>query len=263
MKRISLYSVLFFLTLSPCAATSRADDPVIKKAERKFARSFVNQDLSGKPFIKQNLDNSDFENANLTETDFDGSSLKNCNFRGATMKKTNFKRTDLTGSDFQEGTFDFPSFYMAVLNKVNFEELDLSTLQLNEIKMRGANLRNVKGVQNIYKSDFFEADLRGADFSKAVDFDPASFRKARYDQFTRWHEGFDPKARGAVYEETKDEPAKPKDKPKTDDAAMEADFAKLDGNSDGILSGKEMASCKDRDANKDGEVTLAEFLSRK
>ncbi len=37
----------------------------------------------------------------------------------------------------------------------------------------------------------------------------------KYDQFTRWHEGFDPKARGAVYEETKDELAKPKEKPKS------------------------------------------------
>ena len=69
--------------------------------------------------------------------------------------------------------------------------------------------------------------------------------------------------RGAVYEETKDEPAKPKEMPKSDQAEMEAAFAKLDGNNDGMLSGKETATCKDCDTNKDGEVTLAEFLARK
>ena len=264
MKRLSLICVLLSSTVfSYPVSTMRADEPAVKKVERKYSKSFADEDLSKKSFANQNLDNSNFENADLSDTNFDGASLKNCNFRGATMKNTRFTKADLTGSDFQEGTLQYASFYMSVLNKVNFEGLDLSTIQLNEMKLRGANLRNVKGVWFIYNADFFEADLRGANFSKAIDFNPATFRKARYDQFTRWHEGFDPKARGAVYEETKDEPVKPKETPKTDEAAMEAAFTKLDGNNDGVLSGKEMATCKDRDANNDGEVTLAEYLSRK
>ncbi len=50
-------------------------------------------------------------------------------------------------------------------------------------------------------------------------------------------------------------------KPANDSAAMEEEFTSLDANDDGILSGKEMASCKARDANSDGEVTLAEYLA--
>ena len=264
MKRMSLICML--LSSTACcylASTSHADEPAVKKVERKYAKSFADEDLSKKSFVNQNLDNCNFENAELSDANFEGASLKNCNFRGANMKNTRFTKADLTGSDFQEATLQYTGFFMAVLNKVNFEGLDLSTIQLNELKMRGASFRNVKGVWNIYGGDFFEADLRGANFSKASDFNPATFRKARYDQFTRWHEGCDPKARGAVYEETKDEPVKPKENPKKDLAAMEAAFAKLDGNSDGVLSGKEMATCKDRDTNNDSEVTLAEFLSRK
>ena len=267
MKRLSLALSLALLSataFSMMTVSAIADDPAVKKTDRKYAKSFVGEDLTRKTFSKQNLDNSNFEDADLTGTNFEGSSMKNCNFRGATMKDTRLIECDLTGSDFREAILTYPSLSRAVLNKVNFEGLDLSTLQLNELKLRGANFRNVKGVWFIYGADFFEADLRGANFTKALESGPpATFRKAKYDQFTRWHDGFDPKARGAVYEETKDEPTKPEEKPKNDQAGMEAAFAKLDGNNDGVLSGKETATCKDCDTNKDGEVTLAEFLARK
>jgi len=235
--------------------------------ERKFAKSYEGEDLSGMDLSKKRLDNTIFRNANLTYTNLTDTSLKDCDFNGATLKGTNFLRADLTGSDFREATLDYPSFYMATLNKVNFAELDLSKIQLNELKLRGANFRNVKGFWNIYGADFFEADFRGADLSNAFDFNPAIFRKAKYDQFTRWHKTFDPKARGAIFSETAED-ADDKDKKKDADKNppanernnQEAYFKKLDGNSDGVLSGKEMSGYKDRDANGDGDVTLAEFL---
>ncbi len=196
MKRLALTLALLSITaFSMMAVSAFSDDPADKKIDRKYAKSFVGEDLNRKNFSKQNLDNSNFEDADLTGTNFEGSSMKNCNFRGATMKETRLMECDLTGSDFREASLTYPSLSRAVLNKVNFEGLDLSTLQFNELKVRGANFRDVKGVWCIYGSDFFEADLRGANFTKALESSSlATFRKAKYDQFTRWHDGFDPKA---------------------------------------------------------------------
>ena len=41
----------------------------------------------------------------------------------------------------------------------------------------------------------------------------------------------------------------------------EAAFQKLDKNEDGALSGKEMKGLEDKDSDKDGKVSLAEFLA--
>jgi uncharacterized protein YjbI with pentapeptide repeats len=270
MKFATLSLALLALTISFSAVALISQAQEEETQERKYTKSFEDEDLSGKDLSKQNLDNCNFENANLTKTRFEGASMKNCNFRGATIDETNFVNVDLTGSDFREAVLNFPMVSGAVLNKVNFEGLDLSKIGLHELKARGANFRNVKGFWYIYKADFFDSDFRGANVSQAIDFSPATFRKAKYDQFTRWHKGFDPEERGAVFVETKEEPApvetekplpKTTGKPDNQSAAIEAAFAKLDGNSDGVLSGKEMAKCKDRDANDDGEVTLAEYLA--
>lgn len=234
------------------------------KEKRKYVKSFRGQDLTDQKFLKQNLDNCDFEDANLTRADFSGSSLRNCNFRGAVMDSTVLAYCDMTGSDFRESDFKNVSVYNAVLNEVNFEELDLSTIQLNERKLRGANLRNVKGVWFIYKADFYEADLRGANFTNAIEDQPAAFRKAKYDQFTRWHKNFDPKSRGLVYVESEPQPVQEaeEESPKSMQGNSEAKFKELDANEDGVLSGTEASSYKDKDQDGDGEITLKEFLSK-
>lgn len=117
-----------------------------------------------------------------------------------------------------------------------------------------------------------------------------NFRKAKYDQVTRWPNDFDPKTQGLVYQETKpededakdedademskddddapnddDESEKPAAKPRRKSSPKksndEAAFQKLDKNEDGSLSGNEKKGYEDRDADDDGEVTLAEFLA--
>jgi hypothetical protein len=47
--------------------------------------------------------------------------------------------------------------------------------------------------------------------------------------------------------------------PKSNDGGMTADFDKLDGNQDGVLSGQEAASVANLDKNGDGEITRKEF----
>lgn len=260
------------------ATVAKADEKTDTEAPRDYAHDFEGQDLTKQKFDKKNLDNSNFTDADLTGTSFDGASMKNCNFRGARLSGTSFTTTDLTGSDFREATFERPFFIRAVLNKCDFSDVDLKATDLVGLKMREAIFRNTVGFNQIYGADFYMADLRGADLSAAIDFTPSNFRKAKSDQFTRWFDGFDVKARGLTVVETKDEPAdaekhadedkasrkpaaKPSkpSKPKTNDP--EAEFQKLDSNEDGVLSGKEKKGFESRDANEDGEVTLAEFIA--
>ena len=265
MKTIITASLLLISLASASVAQveppSQAKTVGSEKETRKYVKSFRGQDLSGRKFLKENLDNCDFEDANLSSVDFTGSSLKNCNFRGATLTSANLGYTDLTGSDFRESEFKSVAVYGATLNQVNFEGLDLSTIQLNERKLRGANLRNVKDMSYIYNADFYEADLRGANFSNAVEFQPAAFRKAKYDQHTRWHKNFDPKSRGLVYEETKPEDNNTPGSTPTSGGADE--FKRLDKNEDGVLSGSEATSSLSKDANGDKEITLQEFSAGK
>ena len=269
MNRSALYPLFICVALASACFTLSATVDARDEPEQKFAKSYEGEDLSGMDLSKKRLDNTNFRDANLTNTNLTDASLKDCDFNGATIKNTIFTGADLTGSDFRESTLVHPILQMATLNKVNFSELDLSKVQLSELKLRGANFRNVKGFWIIDGSDFFEADLRGANLTNATEYvlSPAIFRKAKYDQFTRWHKKFDPKERGAVFSETvpdaDDKDMKKdadKNPPANDRAAQEAYFKKLDGNSDGVLSGKEMSGYKDRDANGDGDLTLAEFL---
>lgn len=86
MKRMSLICML--LSSTACcylASTSHADEPAVKKVERKYAKSFADEDLSKKSFVNQNLDNCNFENAELSDANFEGASLKNCNFRDGVL----------------------------------------------------------------------------------------------------------------------------------------------------------------------------------
>ena len=254
MKSI-LTAVLLMLCFTS-ASVAQVAAPGGTKEVRKYAKSFKGQDLSGKKFPKENLDNCDFEDANLTSVDFSGSSLRNCNFRGATLNSAVLSYADLTGSDFRESEFKQVSLYKATANQVNFEGLDLSSSQLNGLKLRGAILRNVKDLYSIYEADFYDADLRGANFSNAYELPPAIFRKAKYDQFTRWHKNFDPKERGLVFEESKPEAG-------TSSENAKDDFKRLDTNEDGVLSGKEATAHLSKDSNGDGEITREEFTAGK
>jgi uncharacterized protein (TIGR03067 family) len=129
------------------------------------------------------------------------------------------------------------------------------------MKFREASLRGAKGFNQIYGTDYYQADLRGADFSTAVLLDRTNFRKAKVDQYTRWPKGFDVKDLGLEFVETKpEEKDSPKNNPTPASEKSEADFQKLDKNEDRVLSGSEMKGLDAKDTDGDGEISLAEFL---
>ncbi len=234
-----------------------------KEKPRVYKHDFEGQDLSGRDFSKQNLDDANFADAVLKETKFERASLKNCNFQGAKLEGTNLSYADMTGSDFRQSSFKWPSIYQANFNGADLSGVDLNGQSTSEMKFREAKLRGTKGFNQIYGSDYYKADLRGADFSTAVLLDRTNFRKAKFDQFTRWPKGFVVEDHGLVFEETKaEEKPSPQTNPTVGNEKSEADFQKLDKNEDGVLSGTEMNGLKEQDANEDGEITRAEFLRK-
>jgi Pentapeptide repeats (8 copies)/EF hand len=219
----------------------------------------------------------------LTNAKFNNCSLKNCNFQGAVLISTDFSTADMTGSDFRESTCR-AYFSSTILNKVDLSGVDLQGSNTCEMKFREAKLVGTKGFNQIYGSDFYLADLRGADLSTVTLHFRTNFRKAKYDQVTRWPNDFDPKALGLIFQETKpedddsdedaeemseddeeEESAKPAPKSRRKSSPKksndEAAFQKRDANEDGVLSGKEMKGLEESDSDGDGEISLSEFLA--
>jgi uncharacterized protein YjbI with pentapeptide repeats len=263
MRMILSTSLLGSMLLSCVFFTPVVAQEATKEKPRVYKHDFEGQDLSDRDFSKQNLDDANFGDAVLKNTKFERASLKNCNFQGAKLEGTNLSYADLTGSDFRKSSFSWPSIYQAIFNGADLSGIDLNGLNTSEMKFREAKLRGTKGFNQIYGTDYYKADLRGADFSTAVLLDRTNFRKAKVDQYTRWPKGFDVKDQGLEFVETKpEEKDGPKTKSTTGNEKSEAEFKKLDRNEDGVLSGTEMKWLQERDANGDGEISMSEFLGK-
>ncbi len=262
--RMILPVVLFGSMISSCNFILPAmAQEVAKEKPRVYKHDFEGQDLSDRDFSKQNLDDANFADAVLKNAKFERASLKNCNFQGAVLHGTNLANADLTGSDFRQASFYFPSIYGANFNRADLSGVDLKGLNTPEMNFREAKLRGTKGFNQINGSDYYKADLRGADLSTAVLLERTNFRKAMVDQFTRWPKGFDVENLGLEVVETKpEEEDSPKTKSTASNAEREAEFKKRDQNEDGVLSGTEMKGLQELDANGDGEISLAEFLGK-
>lgn len=277
MKLLLMTTLLASLMLTILAPVSFADE-TDKTQSRKYKHDFEGQDLSGRDFSSKNLDDANFADAILTDARFNNCSLKNCNFQGAVLTNTNFSSADMTWSDFRNSTCN-AFFSNTILNKADLSGVDLQRSNTSEMKFREAKLVGTKGFNQIYGSDFYLADLRGADLSTVTLHFRTNFRKARYDQVTRWPNDFDPKTQGLVFEETKpdddaDDDAEEMSQDDTDESAPkprrksagkrindEAAFQKRDTNEDGVLSGLEMKGLEKSDTDGDDEVSLVEFLA--
>jgi hypothetical protein len=232
------------------------------------------KDLVGRDFTKQNLANATFEDSVCKGARFDSAILTNANFQGADLSGGTLANSDCTNADFRGALLINTSVYNATLNGANLEKQDLSQNGgVSYTKLRKANLRNLKAIGAVDEADFTEADLRGANLTgmKFVG-GPSRFRKAKYDSKTRWPKGFDVEASGAILvedEPEKTDDAKPKAEPKSEPRKeapskdLEKEFADLDSNEDGRLTGKEMKGLEDLDSNKDGRVSKEEFLAGK
>jgi len=237
--------------------------PLVLSAQEppKYARDLSDRDLVKQSFKAENLDNVNFEASDLSQAQFDNALARGSNFQGAILEEATLWNVDFTGSDFRKANLKYARCSGAIFNRCNLSGVDLSSTIFLKNSFREADLRNLKGANQILQCDFFSADVRGANLTNAIGAESAKWRKARYDRKTRWPKGFDPEAAGCVLIEEEDPPAgdPPANSPAR--AAREKEFAKLDVNADGVLSGKEMRPFAKKDTNGDGEVTLDEFLA--
>lgn len=230
-------------------------------------KDFSGQELTGGNFAKQRLEKANFEDAVLKQANFNEAVLTGANFQGVDLTNAEMKQAEMTGADFRGAILENTALFQAVLNEANLEKVDLSKVPLSGTKFRKANLRKLKGIGSVAFVDFSGADLRGADLvGMTIYSNTAMFRKAKYDSQTKWPKGFDVEASGAVLvveedEKPESEPKKPVGNPGTKN--LQQEFAKLDLNEDGRLSGKEMRGLEELDKNKDGRVTLEEYVAGK
>jgi len=228
-------------------------------AAAQAGEDFSGQDLAKRDLSNKQLEEANFEDAVLKEAKLERANLTKAVLKGADLSNANLAYVDATEADFRDARLYFTSFYQATLNKANFENCDFSMLNISYAKMREANLRNLKGIASILEIDFYKADLRGANLVGLSDASGRSnFRKAKYDKKTKWPKDFDVAASGAELVETEDAPSAV-DVAKT----LSKEFAKLDANEDGRLSGSEMKGLEAYDADKNGKITFDEFVEGK
>ena len=89
-------------------------------------------------------------------------------------------------------------FSNTILNKADLSGVDLHRANTSDMKFREAKLPGTSGFNQIYGSDFYLADLRGADLSTVTLHFRTNFRKGGYGQVTRWPNDFDPETQGTI-----------------------------------------------------------------
>lgn len=228
-------------------------------AAAQAGEDFSGQDLVGRDFTGKRFEEANFEDAVLKEARLEKAILTKAVLKGADLSHANLTSVDATEADFRGARLYYPSLSQATFNKANFQDCDLSMTNISHAKFREANLRNLKGIATILDCDFYKADLRGANLVGMSDTTGRSnFRKAKYDKKTRWPKDFDIAASGAELVETEDAPS-PIDLAKQ----LSKEFAKLDANEDGRLTGSEAKGLEDYDADKNGKITFDEFVEGK
>ena len=121
--------------------------------------------------------------------------LSGARLGGARLSDANLAGADLRAADLMD----------ADLSGANLAGADLRQSDLLNATLRGADLQDADlreaGLQG---ADLLHADLRGADLRdiriESTFYERVNVEYAVYDDATRWPEGFDPQAYGAVHE---------------------------------------------------------------
>lgn len=143
----------------------------------------------------------------LNEVAFNDSDFKGADFSSAKLKNTRFENTDLSEANFK-GTFSTEIGFGGQLARANFTEAMLFRINMGYGTAADALFTKAR----MADVDFNHMDFSGADFTdssisrglfQSTDFSKAklsgiSLKGIIYDCQTRWPEGFDPKAAGAV-----------------------------------------------------------------
>lgn len=184
-------------------------------------KDFTGQELDGKSFQDGGLNGATFDKASLKSANFRNATCKNASFRDAKLQGANFTDANLEGADFTGAELKHAKFHNAKLwhAKLSWAEIDLlgavpinfnkiddfrarETAMANRDKDNGAlsfhyaDLHKSIIIGDAVGVDFRDANLCGADLSKATNLDKARLDRVTYDEKTKW--SVDPKAAGAI-----------------------------------------------------------------
>ena len=126
------------------------------------------------PFlVKANLQEANLKQYNLLGANLSSADLTNANLERVNLKSANLKTANLRYANLRSST----------LNRANLVGVNLTGANLIKANLTFTNLTN---------ANLINANLTGADLTNAI------LTKAKYSEKTKWPEGFDPVAAGAI-----------------------------------------------------------------
>ena len=137
------------------------------------------------------------ERADLTRADLSGADLYNADLSGATLRWADLSNADLFRADLSNADLSNADLSRAILWNADLSgafqtDADLSGADLYNADLSGATLHDA----DLSGADLYNADLSGA-YLYDADLSGANLRWARYNDLTKWPDGFDPIAAGA------------------------------------------------------------------
>ncbi|WNG53420.1 NACHT domain-containing protein [Archangium gephyra] len=200
--------------------------PIIVAPKAQWKEALLSENtLRGADFHGANLEGVHFTNSSFSILGNDG--LRS-NFAGATLDRAIMVRVRLEGADFEKASLKSVNLSEAILTnallaKANLEGANLEYANLMAAHLLGANLTRAElafadlrhaNLEEavltdtvLFRADLSDAFLRGASLEGAdlceanlcdASLEGANLRRALYDMRTKWPEGFDPVAAGAI-----------------------------------------------------------------
>jgi isoamylase len=175
-------------------------------------------DLSGASLVDARLADAQLGRASLQQCDLSGADLRQAQFEGANLSGVRLTNASMAHANLRRAILARADLSRASLDTAILVDADLSQALLSDSRLRSTDLRNARlheavcvaadfsnacldqadlSRANLQDASLFGADLRGANFNGAVLL-RSDLRGARYDDQTRWPEGFSPGEVGAV-----------------------------------------------------------------
>ena len=180
---------------------------------------YHDKNLSGKGFKGENLNGANFQDAVLKGAMFCRAGLRAANFHDADITDACFDGADLIEADLTGAIINGSTYFeKADLSKAKLAGVDFRGARLLNTILKGADLRNAKGISDLRNADLRQADLRGTNLGSIDDLfrmGGINLKGAIYDSRTRWPRGFDVESSGAKLSEVPAErvPIKPESEP--------------------------------------------------
>jgi len=166
--------------------------------------NFVRANLTGANLRDANFSRVNLQEANLTGADLNGTDFTDAIFSSHTKWPAGFDHLTVgahgPGVDYSSKEFLLNARHWD-LKGTNFEGAEIKSTDFRRTNLAEANLRDANFSRvNLQEANLTGADLRGTDLSEIKHNSHTKWTGAIYSVHTKWPEGFDPRAAGAVLE---------------------------------------------------------------